>query len=208
MGCHFLLQGIFPTQGSNLRLLHCRQFFTTEPPRSPIQLVMNSNPVVLESKVKWKRCVYMLSHFSHAQLFVTLWTTTLQTSLSMGFSRQEEYWSGLPFPPPNERGVRLNLSGLSNKARTSRYIHNVVNSVGFPGGANGKEPTCPCRRFKRCGFDSRVGKIPWRRAWQPTPVFLPGESNGQRSLEGYSLWGHKKSDMTEVTWHACMRLIS
>ena len=49
----------------------------------------------------------------------------------------------------------------------------------------------------RLGFDPWVGKIPWRRAWQPTPVFLPGESNGQRSLAGYSLWGHKESDTTE-----------
>ena len=39
---------------------------------------------------------------------------------------------------------------------------------------------------KRCGLDSWLGKIPWRRAWQPTPVFLPGESHGQRSLAGYS----------------------
>ena len=42
-------------------------------------------------------------------------------------------------------------------------------------------------------FDLWVGKIPWRRAWQPTPVFLPGESHGQRSLVGYSPWGHKES---------------
>ena len=45
-----------------------------------------------------------------------------------------------------------------------------------PGGASGKEPACQCKRDKRWGFDPRVGKIPWRRAWQPTPVFLPGES--------------------------------
>ena len=44
---------------------------------------------------------------------------------------------------------------------------------------------------------SLVGKIPWRRTWQPTPVFLPGESHGQRSLVGYSPWGHQDSDMTE-----------
>ena len=43
------------------------------------------------------------------------------------------------------------------------------------------------------------GRSPWRRAWQPTPVFLPGESHGQRSLAGYSSWGHKESDMTEAT---------
>ena len=43
----------------------------------------------------------------------------------------------------------------------------------------------------------QVGKIPWRRKWQPTPVFLPGEFHGQRSLAGYSPWGHKEVDTTE-----------
>ena len=47
------------------------------------------------------------------------------------------------------------------------------------------------------GFDPWVGKIPWRRAWQPTPVFSPGESHGQRSLVGYSPRGGKESDMTQ-----------
>ena len=51
-----------------------------------------------------------------------------------------------------------------------------------PGGSDSTEPTCQCRRP---GFDPWVGKIPWRRTWQPTPVFLPGESQGQRSLAGY-----------------------
>ena len=46
-----------------------------------------------------------------------------------------------------------------------------------------------------------VGKIPWRRTWQPTPLFLPGEFHGQRSLVGYSPWGQKKSDMTGATEH-------
>ena len=53
------------------------------------------------------------------------------------------------------------------------------------------------------GFDPWVGKIPWRRAWQPTPVFLPGESHGQGSLVGYSPWGRKSwtrlSDPTTTT---------
>ena len=51
----------------------------------------------------------------------------------------------------------------------------------------------------RPGFDSWLGKIPWRREQLPTPVFLPGESHGQRSLEGYSPWGHKEADMNELT---------
>ena len=63
--------------------------------------------------------------------------------------------------------------------------------VGFPGGASDKEPACQCRRHKRCVFYPWVGKIPWRKAWQPTPVFLPGESHGQRSLVGYSSHGHR-----------------
>ena len=50
---------------------------------------------------------------------------------------------------------------------------------------------------------SLVGKIPWRRAWQPIPVFLPGKSHGQRSLAGYSPWGGKESDTAEVTSRAC-----
>ena len=51
-----------------------------------------------------------------------------------------------------------------------------------------------CRRLR---FNPCVRKIPWRRPWQPTPVFLPGESRGQRSLVGYSPWGRKESDITE-----------
>ena len=46
--------------------------------------------------------------------------------------------------------------------------------MGFPGITSGKEPAYQCRRHKRHGFDPWVGKIPWRRAWQPVPVFLPG----------------------------------
>ena len=69
----------------------------------------------------------------------------------------------------------------------------------------GKNPlpdqhTAPqCRRSRRHVFDPWVGKMPWRRKWQPTPVCFPGESHGQRSLEGYSPWGHKESDITEAT---------
>ena len=55
------------------------------------------------------------------------------------------------------------------------------------------------QQCRKPGFNSWSRKIPWRRAWQPTPVFLPGETHGQRSLVGYSPWGHKESDTTEVT---------
>ena len=62
----------------------------------------------------------------------------------------------------------------------------ALGGLGFPGGASGKEPVCQCSRCKRPGFGPWVGKIPWRRAGQPTPVFLPGESHRRRSLAGYS----------------------
>ena len=67
----------------------------------------------------------------------------------------------------------------------------------FPGGSGGKEPTCQCRRCKRCGFDPWVWKIPWRGKWLPTPVFVPGDSHGQRSLKGYRPRGCKELDTTE-----------
>jgi len=51
---------------------------------------------------------------------------------------------------------------------------------------------------QRPGFDPSVRKIPWRRAWQPTPVFLPGKFHGQRNLAGYNPKGHKESDTNEA----------
>ena len=55
----------------------------------------------------------------------------------------------------------------------------------IPGGASVKEPTCQCRRHNSCGFNPWVGKIPWSRTWQPTPVFLPGGSHAQKGLADY-----------------------
>ena len=54
-----------------------------------------------------------------------------------------------------------------------------------------------CLQCGRLGFDPWVGKIPWRRKWQPIPGVRLGKSHGPRSLVGYSLWGHKESDTTE-----------
>ena len=71
------------------------------------------------------------------------------------------------------------------------YLLLYSQSLGFPGGSVGKESACNAR------FDPWIGKIPWSRKWQPTPVLLPGVSHGQRSLVGYSPWGHKESDTTE-----------
>ena len=64
------------------------------------------------------------------------------------------------------------------------------------------ESACQCRRHRRHRFDPWVGKILWRRKWQPTPVFLPGKFHGQRHLAGCSSWGYSKSDTVEHTQHS------
>jgi len=61
----------------------------------------------------------------------------------------------------------------------------LISFEGFPGGTSSNKPTCQCGRHNRCGFDPWVRKILWRRAQQPTPVFLSGKSPGQRRLVGY-----------------------
>ena len=72
--------------------------------------------------------------------------------------------------PWTEEPGRLQSMGSQELDMTEWLTHS--SSTGFPGGPSGKEPTCQCRRPKRQGFYPWVGKIPWTRAWQPTPVFL------------------------------------
>ena len=67
--------------------------------------------------------------------------------------------------------------------------------LGFLGGSDGKEPTGNVGDLDL--IDPWVGKIPWKRKWQPIPVSLPGEFHGQRSLAGYSPQGHRELDTTE-----------
>ena len=71
------------------------------------------------------------------------------------------------------------------------------------GAVSGQSPACQCRRRKRRGFNPWIRKIPWRRTWQSTPVFLPGVPHGWRCLVGYSPWGPKASNMTEVNERTC-----
>ena len=70
--------------------------------------------------------------------------------------------------------------------------------MGLPGGSDSKGSTC---NAGRPGFDPIVRQIPWRRKYQCTLVFFPGQSHAQRNLAGYSPWGHKELDMTERLTH-------
>ena len=81
------------------------------------------------------------------------------------------------------------------------FLSHTRDFLGFPCGAGGIEHSCQCRKHKRHGFDPWVRRIPWRRAWHPTPGFLSGESHEQRNLVGYSPWVCRELEITEATWH-------
>ena len=121
---------------------------------------------------------------------------SLPGSSVVRFSRQD-YWSGLPCPLPGEcanpgiKPVSLMSSALAGGFfTTSTTIYKAINmNVGFPNSTSGKETTC--------SFNPWVGKIPYRRKWQSTPLFLPGKFHEQRSQAGYISWGHKELNATK-----------
>ena len=138
---------------------------------------------------------------------------------------------GKKYPPRNWSLVpkRMGTFDLEWASLRLRFVWNVVKSssclcrsftytkhsnmnirwhvlfIIIPRWFSGEESSCLCRRHHSQGFDPWVGKIPWRRSWQPTPVSLPGESQGPRSLVGYSPWGCKELDRTE---HALTLILS
>ena len=101
----------------------------------------------------------------------------------------------------NSKDISLSVHSTETTWRPLRKL------MGFPGGTNGKEPAYQYWRRKRHGFDPWAGEISWRRAWHPTPVFLPGKSHGLRILVGYSPKGCKELDMTEQLSTHVRRLI-
>ena len=112
------------------------------------------------------------------------------SKLGVGLTYLTAPKSHLAFPKYSlrvEKSKQLRAPG-SPALHPNAFPEGTCFQLGFPGGVNGKEPACQRRRLK---FDPWVRKIPWRWSWLPTPVFLPRESHGQRSLVGYSPWGHR-----------------
>ena len=117
------------------------------------------------------------------------WATSLSFSLSCtGEGNGNPLWCSC-LETPRDGGVWwAAIYGVTQSGTWLKWLSISITLKGFPGVASGKEPTCQCRRIK--------GLIPgqddlWRMAQQHTQVFLPGESCGQKSLAGYSPWGHK-----------------
>ena len=146
MGCHFLLQGIFPTQGLNVHLCAsytAGRFFTTEPPGKP--QVINDAQISVAYNNK---------------------------GLFLAHATWRRKWQPTPVFLPGEFLGQRSLTGYSLWGR------------------------------KESDTTERLSLFPvmhWRRQWQPTPVFLPGESQGRRSLVGFHLWVRTELDTTEAT---------
>ena len=156
--------------------------------------------------------MYMLNQVSHIRLFAIPWTVGQQASLTMGFSRQE-YWSGLPCPPPGELpnpGIEPRSPTLQADSLPSEPPGKPQNTgVGILSLLQGNFPTqesnwvfLHCRQIlSRLSCQGSSG----RREWQLTPVFLPGEFRGQKSLVGYSPKRRKELEVTEAIKHACLQ---
>ena len=82
---------------------------------------------------------------------------------------------------------------LSQKIYQNMVFIDVYEYFRLPMWSSGKESTSQCRRFRKGGFNPCIKKIPWRKKWQPTPVFLPEKFHGQRSLAGYIAHGVTES---------------
>ena len=131
-------------------------------------------------------------HAHRSQLALRTTVATSFTPILVSYLTNE--WQESPGRLRERRMFNANLLPLLGSQPKDFFFQPLGELGGFPGGANGKEPACQCRR---CGFDPWAGKIPWRRALQSTPVLLPGESHGQRILASYSPWSRKELDTTE-----------
>ena len=134
--------------------------------RYPLTMLGSSSKTIATSEHQ----DYQGKHPVHLQLLRTH-TITLLFTFNTVFNKLHEAFNTL----------------LLNRLVLDEFAQLQVN-VGLFQWLSGKESTCQCRRP---GFNPSVRKIPWRRKWKPTPVFLLGKLHGQRSLVSYSPWGYK-----------------
>ena len=131
--------------------------------------------------IRWAPCSLKYQAVFHPR------ASLLATPSGLGLLFLWEHWYG----PLFHAGLSWNIALFGYFLQKSKK--------GLPSGVSGKEPACQWR-CERHTFSPWVGKIPWRKAWQPTPVVLPGEFHGQRSLVGYSPWGRKELGYSWSSW--------
>ena len=159
---------------------------------------MEKEELDTESYCQMKKDILCVWREMMAHAFSVFWLALREKVLKQYISTESLKFA--LHPSGQYRGILLQLSGILMPAVKSDCSPQV--DTGLPGGTSGKEAACQSRRHKRCRFISLSREVSWRRSWQPTPVFLPGEAHGQRSPMGYSPQGSKESDGTEVTQHA------
>ena len=148
-------------------------------------------------------CLWWASHVPQLKAQRVLCSPPSNTEQSMGWG---ETWTGSALhchPLKDSSATGPQRVGRVGKAAGQQFWSATADQLGyytwgkgFSDGSDGKKICLECRRP---GFDPWIRKTPGRREWLPIPVFLPGKYYGQRSLEGYSPWGHKESDLTEHT---------
>ena len=171
---------------------------------SCVILTTSLHPLVTTSLVSVSMLLQLLSRFRCVQLCATPQTAAYKAPPSLGFSRQE-HWSGLPFPSPmhDSEMWKWSRSVVSDSSRPhGLQPTRLIRPWDFPGKSTGVGRHCflpvsmsfpyfVIYNSLFCFFRFHSKSYNWRRKHQPTPVLLPGESRGQRTLVVYSPWGHK-----------------
>ena len=133
------------------------------------------------------------THIASTPSAQSTWTRNMSFSAGAVLPSLPHLQSLLLHPPDSWGRVMKELRKSSFLCMKPGFgAHYFVVTLGFPSGASDKESTCQCRKCKRYGFNPWVRKIPWRWKWQPTPVFLPGESHGQEKPVGLQSMGWQK----------------
>ena len=150
--------------------------------KKPTYLCMSNRKKVTTLLSSKRKEEFLLTCNSPVNETITTWTMKNHCNLISQFPSMDSVYNSSP------------------KSSFSSITVPVLCSPDLPRWLNGKESTYNARDTGDVGLIPEVRKIPWRRKWQPTPVFLPGKSHGQRTLVGYSPRGHKELDTTK---HAC-----
>ena len=139
---------------------------------------------------------------SHLFIFVFIFITWFVFKYLIGMV-PSHYFPGFSFPLFFLYKLRTNWPIKKSYFYLNESTLNLCTNTGLP---SGEEPACQYKRRRRCRFNPWIGKIPWRRKWQPNPVFLPRKFHWQRSLAGYSPQGCKELDTTEhITYHLTLK---
>ena len=153
-------------------------------------------PVFLPGKSHGQRSLIGCSPWGREESDTTEWLHFCFSLSCIGERNGNPLWCSCLENPRDGGAWWAAIYGVAQSWTRLKWLNNNNNNNvyldrwGFLGGSVVKESTCQCRRSRRHGFNPWVGKIPWRRLWLPTLVFLAGKTHGQRSLVGY-----KESDM-------------